>query len=234
MSVGRAWTGSVPIYDVIQQLPDIATVRDRSTALAMLDAALSPQWDCRYYSFDSRWSPGQEMASMRDGCGNDYAIVLSAAGAYAWACDHESPMTPYHVSPPAPWPGLFDSVPEVFRPCVEEPAFADHHGLPRATVCFWRERSDAQWKCGDVHVPDEDMADADGAEWLFDVLVAGSAEAYQTFAEEYYEVTLNLAAIQAVYDLRPLTQEIVSALNQEVTLRDLAEDIAEIGYPTAE
>lgn len=72
--------GSVPVYDVIKQLPDIATVRDRSTALAMLDAALSTQWDCRYYSFDSRWSPGQEMASMRDGCGNDYAIVLSAAG----------------------------------------------------------------------------------------------------------------------------------------------------------
>ncbi|MFJ3250816.1 hypothetical protein [Streptomyces sp. NPDC086782] len=220
------------VHEVIKQLPAIATVRERSRALAMLDAVLSPEWEWRYYSFDSRWSPGKEMASMRDGASNDYAIVFAAAGVYAQACDHESPMSPYRVAPPAPWPGLFDSVPDVFRPCVDEPAFADHNGLPRATVCFWRESFDSQWRCGEVHVPDEDMDDADGAEWLFDVLIAGSAEAYQGFAEEVYEVTLDVAAVQAVFDLKPLTQEIVSSLNPEVTLGNLAKDIAQIGYPT--
>ncbi|UXY24328.1 hypothetical protein N8I84_40975 [Streptomyces cynarae] len=220
------------VYEVIKQLPAIATVRDRARALAVLDAVLSPECEWRYYSFDSGWSPGEEMASMRDGAGNDYAIVFSAAGVYAQACDHESPMFLYHVAPPALWPGLFDSVPDVFRPYLDEPAFADHNGLPRATVCFWRESADSQWRCGEVHVPDEDMDDADGAEWLFDVLIAGSAEAYREFAEEVYEVTLDLAAVQAVFDLTPLTQEIVSALNPEVTLGDLAKDIAQIGYPT--
>ncbi|MEU6657337.1 hypothetical protein ABZ904_50890 [Streptomyces sp. NPDC046900] len=76
------------------------------------------------------------------------------------------------------------------------------------------------------------MDDADGAEWLFDLLIAGSAEAYREFAEEVYELTLDLAAVQAVFDLTPLTQEIVSALNPEVTLGGLAKDIAQIGYPT--
>ncbi|MEV5546522.1 hypothetical protein AB0L35_10375 [Streptomyces sp. NPDC052309] len=33
-------------------------------------------------------------------------------------------------------------------------------------------------------------------------------------------------------DLKPLTQEIVSVLNPEVTLGDLAKDIARSGYPT--
>ncbi|WP_406503072.1 hypothetical protein [Streptomyces sp. NBC_01602] len=221
------------VYEVIKKLPCIAAVRDRSKALAMLDAVLCPEWDFRYFSFDSRWSQGEEMASMRDGSGNDYAIVFAAAGAYAQACNHESPMTPSHLSPPAPWPGLFDSVPEVFRSYVEEPAFADHNGLPRATVCLWREHSDSQWKCGNVDVPDEEMDDADGAEWLFDVLVGGSAEAYQTFAEDYYEVTLDLSAVQDIWDLKPLTQQGVSALNPKATLSGLAEDIAQIGYPTA-
>ncbi|MCP2289422.1 transposase [Nocardia amikacinitolerans] len=34
-------------------------------------------------------------------------------------------------------------------------------------------------------------------------------------------------------DVRPLDQELVSLLNVEVTLADLADDIAEIGYPGA-
>lgn len=34
-----------------------------------------------------------------------------------------------------------------------------------------------------------------------------------------------------VYALRPLDQELVSSLNAEVTLADLAQDISEIGYP---
>ncbi|MBC6466629.1 hypothetical protein [Actinomadura alba] len=169
---------------MIEQLPDIETVRARSKAMAMLDTVLSPEWEWRYYSYDSRWSPSDEMASMRNGSGDDYAIVFSEAGVYAQACNHESPISAYRVSPPAPWPGLFESVPEVFRQYVDEPAFADHNGLPRATVCLWRERADSAWRCGDVHVPDDDEEDADGAQWLFGLLLEGTAEAYRHFAEE--------------------------------------------------
>lgn len=42
----------------------------------------------------------------------------------------------------------------------------------------------------------------------------------------------DLQAIQHVYDLKPLTQDIASALNHEVRLEQLAEDIAEIRHPT--
>ena len=113
------------VYEVIRKLPEISVVRDRSRAMAMLDAVLSPEWDSRYYSFDSAWSPTEEMASMRDGSGNEYSIVFSTSGAYARGFDHESPMSPYRASPLASWPGLVDTVPEVFRSCVQEPAFND-------------------------------------------------------------------------------------------------------------
>jgi hypothetical protein len=126
---------------------------------------------------------------------------------------------------------MFDSVPDVFRSCLEEPAFRDHNGLPTATACLWREQADVAWKCGNVHVPDEDMEDADGAERLFDVLVDGRPEAYQQFAEEYYEVEVDLDAVRHIYALRPLSQEVVSALNPDVVLSDLAEDTVQIGFP---
>ncbi|RKE22064.1 hypothetical protein BX266_5476 [Streptomyces sp. TLI_171] len=135
---------------MIKQLPEPETVRARSKAMAMLDAVLSPEWQ----SYETRWAPGEEIASMRDGSGNDYVIVFSATGVYAQACNHESPISAYRVSPPTPWPGLFDSLAEVFRSLAQEPVFEDSSGVPRATVCLWRERTDCAWRCGDVLVPD--------------------------------------------------------------------------------
>lgn len=227
--------GVMSVYEVIRRLPEVSVVRDRSRAMAMLDAILSPRRDFRYYSFDARWSPSEELASMRDGSGNEYSIVLSTAGAYARGFDHESPMSPFRDWPLAPWPGLFETVPDVFRPYVNEPAFsaADEDKTPLATVVFWREQSGTEWECGLVEIPADGIEDADGADRLFDVLVDGRAEAYRKFAVEYYEVELGLETIRHVYALRPLSPGIVAALNPDVSLADLAEDIAEIGYPVA-
>ncbi|CAM5259788.1 hypothetical protein SBADM41S_08150 [Streptomyces badius] len=44
-------------------------------------------------------------------------------------------------------------------------------------------------------------------------------------------MTVDLEAVRHVYALRPLTDEIVAALNPERVPAELAEDIEEIGYP---
>ncbi|MFH8582464.1 hypothetical protein [Streptomyces zaomyceticus] len=219
------------VYEVIARLPAPEIVRARSKAMAMLDAVLSPEWEFRYYSYDRLWVPSEELASMKDGSGNDYVIVFAEPGVYAQATCHESPISAYRVSPPAPWPGLFDSLPQALRSFAREVAFLDPNGVQRATVCLWREVTDSEWKCGDVQVPSEDEEDADGAEWLFGLLLEGSAEAYLEFAGDYYEVAPPLEAVQHIYDLKPLTREVVSALNPAVRLEDLADDITQIGYP---
>jgi hypothetical protein len=190
------------VYEVARRLASIQGVRDRSRAMAMLDAILCRDWGCRYYSFDRAWSATEELASMRDGSGNEYSIVFSAAGACARAFDHESLMTPWRSDPPEIWPGIFDALPEAFRAFVEDPACCEEDGSPRVTACFWRRASDAAWSTGHVAFPAEGLEDADGAGRLFAVLT-GTAEAYQKFAEEYYEVTVDLTAIQDVFDLRP-------------------------------
>jgi hypothetical protein len=45
---------------------------------------------------------------------------------------------------------------------------------------------------------------------------------------------VDLGAVRQVYALRPLTQPLVTALNDQLSVVDLAHDIAEIGYPTAQ
>jgi hypothetical protein len=251
------------VAEVAPHLPAISELRDLSRALAMLDAILSPEWEFRYYSFDSDWSreDGVEMASMRNGEGDDYSIVFSAPGAYVRGFTHESPMSPYGDERMAAWPGVLDEVPGAFCRWVEEPTFSDVDGVPVVTACLWRLHEDGQngsgeagngrargcgrdvsgrngsgrdvsgsggWRHGTIDFP-EGHADPDGSTALFGLLVDRTPEAYRRFAEDYYEVPVDLEAVRHVYNLRPLTKEVVGSLNPEITIADLAKDIAEIG-----
>ncbi|MEV7559597.1 hypothetical protein [Streptomyces sp. NPDC089795] len=217
------------VHDVARRLPTITDLRDLCRTLAMLNAILSPDRERRYYSFDTAWADGGRVASMRNGSGDEYSIVFSAAGVYVRGFSHESPMSPYG-NDGEPWPGVLDEVPEVFRRFVEEPVFTDEDGVPVITACLWRETADDQWRHGTIDFP-AGHADPDGTTGLFDLLVDRSPEAFRDFAEDHYEVPVDLAAVSHVYALRPLDQELVSSLNAEVTLADLAQDISEIGYP---
>ncbi|MFE3542756.1 hypothetical protein ACFXK0_07270 [Nocardia sp. NPDC059177] len=217
------------VYDVARRLPAIADVRDLCRSVAMLDAILSPDWERRYYSFNAAWADGEEVASMRNGSGDEYSIVFAAAGAYVRGFGHESPMSPYG-NDYEPWPGVIDDVPDVFQGFVEEPAFTDEDGVPVVTACLWREATDDQWRHGTIDFP-TGRADPDGATGLFHLLVERSPESFQRFAEDYYEIPVDLKAVREVYALRPLDQELVSSLNGNLTLADLAQDISEIGYP---
>lgn len=200
--------------------------------MAVLEAILSPEWECRRHSFDDHWSETESMASMRSGSGDEYAIVFSAAGAYVRGFDHESPMSPY-TADDGPWPGVLDEVPEVFRPYVLEPAFTDEDGMPVVTACMWRETVDDRWKAGTIEFPEVTTEDPDGAGYLFQLLVDRSPEAFRQWAEDYYEVPVSLEAVRHVFASRPLTGDVVRALNPGIALADLSQDIAEIGFSTS-
>lgn len=206
------------VFDVAPRLPGIQELRDHCRSLAMLDAILSPEWEYREYSFDAHWAPGQEMASWRNGSGDDYAIVFTSDGAYLRGYSQGCGLG-------ADTPGMTDGVPEVFAPQLAEVAFTfDEEKL--ITVCMWRTWDDVAWRHGAVELGGAD----DGADWLFELLVDRSPQAYQSFAENYYEQDVPLAAIEHVYALEPLTEEIVRVLNPSA--RPLG-DVVAIGYPGA-
>ncbi|MGW0435921.1 hypothetical protein ACWDV4_25680 [Micromonospora sp. NPDC003197] len=218
----------VTVHDVASALPDIAVLRERCRALAILDAIMSPERESRYYSFDSRWAPGEQMASMRNGSGDAWSIVFSSAGAFIRGFDHESPMSPANNDDEL-WPGLVGTVPEVLSGCVAEPAFS-FDGTLEATVCLWRQQGDDRWHAGDLVFPVGE--DPDGANRLFEVLVEGTPVAYQRFAEDYYETAVDLETVGEIYALRPLTDNLVRRLNADLVVANLAEDLAEIDYPS--
>lgn len=195
--------------------------------MAMAEAVLNPG-DDRYYSFSATWSETEEIASMRNGSGDEFDIVFSGAGAYIRGFDHESPMSPYVND--GPWPGVVDSVPRIFREQVMEPAFTDE-GVPTVTVCLWREAGSDRWEAGKIDFPDG-YESPDGADWLFQLLTTPTPEAFQEFAEDYYETEADIEAVRHLYALRPLDRRTVRALNRTVPLKAVAEGAAGIGYPT--
>jgi hypothetical protein len=216
----------VSVTSLAARLPDIETVRRWSQALALLDAIVSPEWQYRYFSFDAHWAADLEVASMRNGSGDEYSITFAPIGAYARGFDHESDMSPYAQSPAAVWPGVIDDVPAEFEEFVAEPAFSDE-GVPRATLCLWRRSDDAKWRHGSVTFPSG--ADPDGADWLFEQL-DGQPDTYRGFALDYYEKEIDLAAITHIYRHEPVSDQVVSALNPQLSLSDIADDLHEIGY----
>ncbi|MEV6287155.1 hypothetical protein [Kribbella sp. NPDC051770] len=213
------------VHELLPRLPDVATVRRISRALAVLDLIVCEDPAYRYYSFDARWSETEEAALMVDGSGDEFSIVFAPEGVFARGFAHESEMSPYGNNGEL-WPGLLDGVPDVLHAARDEPAFRDaEDGLLNATVAFWRTPADDRWVSGPV-APSGD----DGAERLFGVLTEGP-DGYLPLAEDRYEVALDLDAIRHVYALMPLTEYVVTLLNRNRKLADLKEDLAEIGYP---
>jgi len=204
-------------------LPNIPTLRRLTRSLAMLDAIVSPEWEFRYYSFDSRWGEGELMASMRNGQGDHWFALFTRDGIVVLGLDHEAPM----FRPGDPWPGVLDTVPAELRTAVHEPAFDARN----CTFCVWRRTGGAGWERGPVEFSGGD--DPDGSAHLLHLLDA-RPESYRTFAAECYEMDLPLDAIAAVYRHQRLTPSLIARLNGSVTLDDLRNDLAEIGYPEGE
>ncbi|MEU4236964.1 hypothetical protein [Actinoplanes sp. NPDC026619] len=217
----------VTAQDLVGALPDAATLRRRCRALAMLDAILSPDEEARHYGYNVSWGPGEEIAEMRDGSGDEFHIVFGPAGVFVRGFDHESVMSPARNDEEL-WPGLVDAVPATFAAQLDEPAFGWGAQF-YATVCVWRETGDDRWRTGAVDYPPGD--DPDGADRLFAVLLDDTPASYRAFAEDYYETAIDPGAVNDVFALTPLTEALVRRLNPELALGKLAADIEAIGYP---
>jgi hypothetical protein len=206
----------------LSELPDVAALRQVCQATAMLDAILSPDWEYRYYSFNSRWDDNVQVASMRDGSGDWFHCAFGPQGVLIIGCGHESPMASSFLRTGRPHPGVIDAVPMELTAFLSEPAFTANE----ATFCLWNVHNGA-WGMGMVEFPAGN--DPDGSEKLLNIL-DGKPETYKRWADEYYGVSLPLHAVAHVYAHRPLSPRVIEQLNESVAFETVADDLAEIGY----
>lgn len=204
----------------LEGLPDLVGFRRLTQSLAVLDAVLCSEWGSRCYSFNSGWTDGGMMASMRDGCGDDWFALISEYGTALVGLAHEAPT--FEVENPRPW--VFRDLPEEFREGVQhEPVF----DAANSTFCIWRLASDGCWRSG---VPTAGTPVEDGSDKLLSIL-AGDPQQYAEFASDYYEVDVDLGDVAEIYAHTPLTPELATRMNGDVDYSALREDLREIGYP---
>jgi hypothetical protein len=161
------------------------------------------------------------MASMRDGCGNDWFLLFDRNGAALKGFAHEYPLAG-DVSFSA---RIQETVPPVFASFLHEPAFS----MEMASFCIWRHRTDNTWS---IVLPANGRVspEEDGSAELLGIL-DGDPETYRAHAIEYYEREFPPAAVRAIYEHQALTNELVASLNAGLTLSDIGKDAVEIGYP---
>lgn len=208
----------------LKELQSINSLKKLLKSLAVLDLILSPDWDGRYYSFNSKWSADEEMGSMRNGCGDEFFVLFTKEGCFFKGFDHESEMSSWSTPDQKPWPGIYSGIPEALMSAVEEPAFSTNS----VSFCYWRLINDKFWSRGNFELPSSD--DPDGSEYMLDIL-DGNPHTYQDFAEEYFDEDIPLSPICDIYDHKPITHKILEYLNPEVTLASVQEELEEIGYP---
>jgi hypothetical protein len=204
-----------------EALPGIATLRSLAQSLAMLDAILYPAWEGRYYSFNSTWNAGEQLASMRNGSGDDWFLLFNDAGAVIKGYAHEAPL-----AKDLSFPLLIQrGVPSDFKEFLNEPAFS----IQRATFCIWRRHGDSAWSVV-LSANGRVTPDKDGSGDLLRIL-DGNPETYHAWAEEYYERDVSIVAVTAVFAHEPLSADLVSALNPDLELAEITANAIEIGYP---
>lgn len=207
--------------DWLAKLPAIDGFRRAAQSLAALDAVLSPNWEDRYYSYDASWSEGEQLASMRDGSGDGWFARVARGGIVVHGLAHESA----DFVPGAPKPWVFGQLPpELGATFLAEPAF----DTANSTFCLWRSPEARQWSRGPVPA----TADDDGAHEQLEPLWAG-AVGYHAWAEEYYEVSLQLADVEAFFRHEPVTVERAGRMNPNVDFVALKKELSAIGYPAA-
>ena len=205
-------------------LPDIPILHARAKALAMVEAIVSPEWEGRYYSFNASWCEGEEMASMRNGSGDDWFLLFGPFGAAIKGLAHETPL----AGDKAFSAKVQNQVPKSFSTFLREPAF----GMDRLSYCYWRSPEDSAWLR--VSPPDSTTRNVDDGSEEFLALLLDPAYSYVEFAEWYYEKNLPLESVERIYRHERLTEELVTSLNPELAFAEAKAFAAEIGYPVGD
>ncbi|WP_373989877.1 hypothetical protein [Duganella sp. BuS-21] len=197
------------MYEIhkINDLPSISDVLKRAKGLALLDAIIMPDWNFRYFSFNSAWNSAdkESMASMRDGSGSEYFIIFSPEGVVGKVLDANFDEDVYD---------LLEKVPNEFNSFKIEKAF----NLKEATFYFWRAKNDMIWNS----IP------ASSKYYSYLNFLAGGVEVYHSWAESYYEKSIDLEALKEAFESLEINEGNLLRLNPELTIEDVVSDLNEI------
>lgn len=195
-------------------LPAPPALKSLMQSLAVLDAIMSPEWEYRYYSFDSAWDSNSQMGSMRNGSGDELFVFFNKAGCFIKGFAHEYWQDEISAE------DFYQNVPAAFAQAVNEPAFTPSD----VSFCAWYENNVGAWK----QAIDDSRLDPE----VFFLIqnLDGTPETYVEFAESYYEIKLGVEPVKKILDHKPISRDLAMSLNSEVDFSELVSELRAIEY----
>ena len=95
----------------------IEEITKKLKSIALLEAIICPEWEYRYYSYNSKWGDGEEMASMRNGSGDECFLWIKGDFAALKVLNHEFGTLNDIDS-------IKNQFPAVYNEFITEPAFS--------------------------------------------------------------------------------------------------------------
>ncbi len=214
---------SIPLSVTLRSLdtlPVPARFRELCIANAALDAILMPDWEFRYFSFNSQWDSGEQMASLRDGSGSHHFVLFRESGVFVKGFDVDSPLNTPYTNATVDW--RTSMVPDDLRVALNEPAF----DMEDLSFCFWATSANGFWVAGKP--PKDELLDIP----LGHVhLLLDDPAVFAAWASEYYERSVPTRIVRLFHQLVPLDESILHNLNGALQLEDIIDDLRETGYP---
>ncbi len=195
-------------------LPEPTALKSLMQSFAALDAMLSPEWEYRYFSFDSAWAPNEAMGSIRNGSGDDVFVLFNQSGCFLKGFSHE--FYQEDLSPDK----FYKDVPLAFLEASKEPAFTPSN----VSFCAWYQNETGEW----AQSVDDEKLNSDIFFLLQDL--NGSPESYVAFASDYFEVELEIATVRTVLQKKPISRELALSFNTLIDYNMLSKELSSIGY----
>ncbi len=184
----------------------ILELRQKLKALALLDAIIEPEWQYRYFSYNSKWSETEEMGSLRDGTGGEWFLWTSGQLAgYKCLSPDDGLITDIEY--------VKNNIPSAYSAFISEPAFS----MDKAT-CIWYLNGSEWIKHG---LPVKELID-------LGTVTNWNAIDYRAWATDYYERDLDISVIKKFFEGN-FSSELAMQLNPEIEMSELQPELVEIG-----
>ncbi len=194
-----------------ENLPHRKELQKICKAISVLDAILMQEWQYRYYSYNSKWSVGEEFFEMRDGVGNHLLILFKKEGCVINGTHSDIKFPNIEI--------VTKHLPKHFHEFI----FGQPVKSQGTNFCIWTNENE-KWE---TQIKDKN----DGSEELL-FIFDGNPETYREWAKNYYENdNIDLAIIKKIYDDEIVTKNIATSLNEEIDFEQLKNDLIEINYP---
>ncbi|MFN8579141.1 MAG: hypothetical protein U0354_20115 [Candidatus Sericytochromatia bacterium] len=147
--------------------------------------------------------------------------------------DNNSGMSPIRNNGDV-WFGILELIPENFRTLLIHNITEKNINFLPITYCVWREKTDSEWRIGEIIYSDNEFRDGSEMMSIFDSryffkMCLNNLESSKYLDEN--DIYLDQELVDYFFNYNPLNNNILKKINPYISLYDIKYELNKIDYP---